>query len=401
MDKEKYETILDYGSSKIRAGVIDIDNPQTKFFIDENCKNSFKIKNLKFEDPDKKIHKVIKNLEKKLNYHLNDINLMIDTADFTLIDVGLKKNFNNRIVLLNDIKNLLHELNSLIKNSYPTMKILHFIITKINVDKKELSAFPEENLNCNELIFEAKFICLHNFIYNELINQFKNKFISIKKIYCSSYVKSFFYKEYFKNYNYKFFLDIGFEKTCLTIYNNDKLNLIKYLPIGGNHITKDISKILNISNEEAEKIKKNLYKLGITFSNTNHEIKDVNISKLFSNSIVKNIPVDILKKIIFARIDEIINMIFHGINHEGLLKNNNKSILVFTGEGSKILNKNSIALYERFDCFKEINFFEENTTLVCESGYNFKLINNPQEIYLVPKKLKKSGFFERFFYFFK
>ena len=39
MDKEKYETILDYGSSKIRAGVIDIDNPQTKFFIDENCKN--------------------------------------------------------------------------------------------------------------------------------------------------------------------------------------------------------------------------------------------------------------------------------------------------------------------------------------------------------------------------
>tara|TARA_Y100000590_G_scaffold29160_1_gene32634 strand:+ start:1383 stop:2588 length:1206 start_codon:yes stop_codon:yes gene_type:complete len=401
MVKNKYETILDYGSSKIRAGVIDIESTLTKFFIEENCENSFKIKNLKFDDPEKKIYKVIKYLEKKLNYHLNDINLMVDSSDFTTIDVCLKKNFNNRLVQLNDFKNLLQELNLLIKNNYQNLKILHFIITKINIDKKELSTFPEENLNCNELIFEAKFICLHSFIHNELIEQFKNKFISIKKIYCSSYVKSFFYKKYFNDYNYKFFLDIGFEKTCLTIYNDNKLNQIKYIPIGGNHITKDISKVLKISNEEAEKIKKNIYKLGMTFSTINVENKDTDISNLFINSINKNISVDLLKKIIFSRIDEIINLIFDQIHHEELVERKNKSVLVFTGEGSKILNKKLISLIERFDCFKEINFFEESTALVCESGYNFELNYNPQEISLVPKKLKKTGFFEKFFYFFK
>ena len=401
MVKNKYETILDYGSSKIRAGVIDIESTLTKFFIEENCENSFKIKNLKFDDPEKKIYKVIKYLEKKLNYHLNDINLMVDSSDFTTIDVCLKKNFNNRLVQLNDFKNLLQELNLLIKNNYQNLKILHFIITKINIDKKELSTFPEENLNCNELIFEAKFICLHSFIHNELIEQFKNKFISIKKIYCSSYVKSFFYKKYFKEFDYKFFLDIGFEKTCLTIYKDNKLSLIKYIPIGGNHITKDIAKILNISNEEAEKIKKNMHKLGIIFSNINNENKDTDISNLFINLNDKNIPVDLLKKIIFSRIDEIFNLVFHQINHEGLVKKNNKSVLIFTGEGSKILNKNLISTIERFDYFKEINFFEESTALVCESGCNFELNYNPQEIYLVPKKLKKSGFFEKFFYFFK
>ena len=144
MVKDKYETILDYGSSKIRAGVIDTENSLAKFFIEEDCKNSFVIKNLKFKDPEKKIYKVIKYLEKKLNYHLNDINLMVDSSDFITIDVCLKKNFNNRLVHLNDIKNLLQELNLLIKNNYQNTKILHFIITKINIDKKELLTFQKK-----------------------------------------------------------------------------------------------------------------------------------------------------------------------------------------------------------------------------------------------------------------
>ena len=46
MVKDKYETVLDYGSSKIRAGVIDTENSLAKFFIEEDCKNSFVIKNL-------------------------------------------------------------------------------------------------------------------------------------------------------------------------------------------------------------------------------------------------------------------------------------------------------------------------------------------------------------------
>ena len=139
----------------------------------------------------------------------------------------------------------------------------------------------------------------------------------------------------------------------------------------------------------------------MTFSTINVENKDTDISNLFINSINKNISVDLLKKIIFSRIDEIINLIFDQIHHEELVERKNKSVLVFTGEGSKILNKKLISLIERFDCFKEINFFEESTALVCESGYNFELNYNPQEISLVPKKLKKTGFFEKFFYFFK
>ena len=38
------------------------------------------------------------------------------------------------------------------------------------------------------------------------------------------------------------FLEIGYERTSLIIYEENKLKLIQTIPIGGEHITSDISK---------------------------------------------------------------------------------------------------------------------------------------------------------------
>ena len=50
---------------------------------------------------------------------------------------------------------------------------------------------------------------------------------------------------------------------------------------------------------------------------------------------------DLLIKIIHARVEEIIDLSFKGIGNLDILKNK-KSILIFTGVGSKILSRNSI-----------------------------------------------------------
>ena len=56
---------------------------------------------------------------------------------------------------------------------------------------------------------------------------------------------------------YVSFIDVGFNKTSIISYFNDKILSLDFLPIGGNHITKDISKILEIDLEQSEKIKCN------------------------------------------------------------------------------------------------------------------------------------------------
>ena len=75
MDKEKFETFLDFGSSKIRIGVFDNEYTNNVFFSDEICKNNFRTEKFALNDSDNKINKLIKNLEKKTNTHLSKINL--------------------------------------------------------------------------------------------------------------------------------------------------------------------------------------------------------------------------------------------------------------------------------------------------------------------------------------
>ena len=46
-------------------------------------------------------------------------------------------------------------------------------------------------------------------------------------------------------------------------------------------------------------------------------------------------------------------------------------------------------------------FFPEKVTTICESGFMLGKGNNKQEVVLLPKKKKTTGFFEKLFHFFK
>ena len=139
--------------------------------------------------------------------------------------------------------------------------------------------------------------------------------------------------------------------------------------------------------ENAEKLKRSLNQSETTFQNkidNNHQARKS----------------DLPNKVIFARVDEIIKLNLADEYFNTFFENKDKCVLIFIGDGSKILNKNSIYLEEKFDFFSEISFFEENTNLICESGLNFSKLNKSQEVNFLPKKHKNKGFFERFFHFF-
>ena len=118
-----------------------------------------------------------------------------------------------------------------------------------------------------------------------------------------------------------------------------------------NFITKDISKVLKIDLLESEKLKKTLNETDVTFS-------DVTEDQISDKKLNKEEFKDLLNKIIYARIEEIISMSFKNNFFFNFLKNDEKSILIFTGEGSKILNKNSIYLKEEFNISFELTLNE-------------------------------------------
>tara|TARA_B100000579_G_scaffold438048_1_gene471397 strand:- start:1012 stop:2193 length:1182 start_codon:yes stop_codon:yes gene_type:complete len=385
-----YNTIIDFGSSKIRIGVFDKKNINKVFYLEKNCQSNFRIKEFNINQSREIIYQLIQDSEKKFGTHIDNVALLIDTPDLFSIDLSIRKKFDKKKIDTDDIAHLILEAKSIIQKNYNNKKLLHILIQRYDIDKNIYHQFPNENIICDNLILDIKFICFDVEIYDNLIKNFKYNHIFVNQVSCSSYVKSLNYNNFFDNYKKKVFLDIGLKKSTVCLYEKNKLILFKNIPIGGDHITNDIAKIFKIEKEYSENIKKKLNRSNSVFSDNSDAI-------LNQEKFDKKIPLDLLNKVIYARIDEILNLSFKNINLLELIGNKKNSILIFTGQGSKILNKNSIYSEEHFDYFNEIIFFDETNKLICESGLNFITSLNDSEVNIVPKKLKKTGFFEKLF----
>ena len=393
MVEKNIETYIDLGSSKIRIGIFDNNSIIKNFFEEKNSISDFSLNNFNMDNSNKIIRELIQKAEKKIGVHINSVNLLVDSPYFFSIDISLKKNLEGKKVTNEDIQYLLQEGRQLIQSNYGDKKIIHIIIEKFIFDKREFDDLPEEKIECNFLCLEIKFLCLSNLIFNQLNKNLNENQLSIKNLFCSSYVKSLDYNNLFDDFDKKVFLDIGYKKTSITIFSKKKLIFFNCIPVGGNHITNDISQVLQITKEDSEIIKLDLKESHTIFS------EKTNGKLALDSKINKSISIDLLQKVIYARIDEILNLCFKNIDISSIV-NNKKNILIFIGEGSKLLHSNSLYLKDEFNFISEMNFFEENNKKICMSGYNFNKKNNPHEVKVVSKKPKKTGFFEKLFHFF-
>ena len=382
MNENGLNTYIDFGSSRIRIGVFDIESSKNIFTSEKDCISNFNEKYFDISKSNEVINYLIKSAEKKVDTHIKNINLMIDTPDMFSIDISIKKISDNKKYSNNDIHSLLQEGKNLVQKNYFNKKIIHMIVKKFIFDDIEYFEIPNKELNYNSLIIELKFICFSNNILKKLQGIFNANHVVINNIYCSSYVRSANYNLIFENYNKKIFLDIGYNKSTVLVFEDKTVLFFNILPVGGKHITKDISILLKIDINDAENLKKSLNKSDVIFEN-----------KFDENIKLKSL--DLSKQVIHARVDEIIKLNLTNEYFNSFFHQNDDSVLIFTGEGSKILNKNSIYLEEKFDFFNEISFFEEDSTLICESGFNFGKEKKFQEVSFQTKKSKNKGFFEK------
>ena len=378
MSNDKLFSILDFGSSKLRLGIFKNYLNNSKFISEIDSLDNFEFKNQN-EKQKQNIQDLIIRTEKEIDQHMNNINLMFDSPKILFLDFSIKKNMDKTKSNNSVFKNILQEAKKTIQEKNKNFKILHIIISKYILDGIEFDDMPEDII-VEEVILELKFILAPNTILDNIKELLKVNHISINNFYNSTYVKTLNYTSYFDNFDIKTFIDVGYKKTSLALYKNDKLLFLDFIPIGGDHITNDISKVLKKEYNESEILKKSLRQKEVTFINDekNH---------------------DLLIKIIHARIEEIIDLCFKNITNLENIKNK-KSILIFTGEGSKILSKNSIYLKEKYNIFDDLNFFEENCETICTSAFNYESSNNFSEAIIIPKKQRKSGLFEKFFYMF-
>ena len=388
MSKDKYSSVIDFGSSELRLGVF--NENQSKLYF--NSKKIIKKNN--YDEYLEKIKLLIRDAESKISTHLENLTVLYDSSDIHTIEISIKKKLDQKIALKDFCSSIVLEAKQLIKNSYPNKKIIHSIVKKYIINDNEFLNIPEKIFKKDSVILEIIFICLPYYQYKNVIEIFKKNNLNILRFFSSSLVKSFKYINSFKNNKFVIFLDIGLDRTTLIFFDQQRFVSLNSIPIGGNHISKDISQIMKLNIDESENLKKSFNKSEIDFS-YNEESSDEN-KDIVKKIIGKNISIDLLKKVVLARIEEIIKLSLKDINIRKINDKTQNFNLVLIGNGSKIFNKNSFQLDNKYN-FKEINFYEENNHEICEAGLifkeKFKEINKEK----FTKHQNKMGFFQRFF----
>ncbi len=374
-----FETIVDFGSKNLRLGVFDLES-----------KNIYSSNQKIIDSSEKSLKNLIKNAEKYLSKHIDNVIVLYDSPKFYSLDISIKKAFDYDVLLKNVYNNLIEEAHFIVSQNNFKDQIIHIIVNNIFIDDNKKLNKITEDIKIKTLILEIKFICLNKIVVDEISSKFKNNNLKIINLYCSSYVKTINYMKRFNHKDCIFLLDIGFERSSSLIFNMNKFDFFKSIPLGGNNVTKDISQVLKLDPEYSEDLKIKFNKLESEISFNKSDRNDIN---LYSEILEKNISIELLKQVIEARLDEITELLLLKTNYIKNLNDRIKPRLVVFGSGTRLLSNNNVSLKK---IFSKIIIVDENDSNVCKSGLDY---HKSYESFLnkTKKRPKKSGFFETFF----
>jgi len=369
-------SIIEFSSTSISLAIYDEKSISNNLFYTEKIN----FKRNEESSRDKIISKLVKNGENELGQHLNEIILLIDSSNINSLDFSIQKNFDKNLITNQDINYLINECENEVKINNKEQEILHIITHSLLFDDKPIDDLDNISLEGSKVIVELKFILISKNICDQLKNLFLKKHIKLKSILCTSYIRSLGLISKLDISGYNSFIDIGLKKSCLTIFENNKLLFINNTHISGDHITKDISQLLKIDYRIAESKKIKFYK-----------------NNLLGNDLSEN---ELLKKIINSRLEEIIEILF--LNCPLVANNfkNSKLRLFFTGNGSKVLNENLLSFGPEFSFINEMSILKDTKRDVFDSAYKFDINSKNQKLQKQFINLENKGFFEKLFEYF-
>ncbi|MBR2587853.1 MAG: cell division protein FtsA [Bacilli bacterium] len=133
-------------------------------------------------------------------------------------------------------------------------------------------------------------------------------------------------------------LDVGAGNTDIGVFEGSEFLYTNTIPVGGDNITNDIALVLNISREEADKLKKQFGLAMRSFIDNDNEILLTTCKSEQSNRTIRSSE---LIEIIEARIEEMFSLINRDITMHGIKSRINNVIL--TGQGITNISKSDVA----------------------------------------------------------
>ena len=191
MKEKKFDIYLYISSIKLSVAVFEKSNiTKSIFFKEFSCDTNLKKQEINFKETEKVIEKNIFEIEKFTENFLHDIYLIVDSPDSLNIGISLSKNNEGKKIQEKDVKYLIQDCKQQILSSNFNEDIAHIIVKNYVIDDMEYKYLPL-NINCKKFSVNIEFICFPKILVKKLKDLFNNYQISINKIICGNYVRSF------------------------------------------------------------------------------------------------------------------------------------------------------------------------------------------------------------------
>lgn len=332
---------IDIGTSKVSAVVGEVNNFNQIEIICNTCNKCQGISKGKIIDEDAistAIEKTIKEAEEIANFKINSSYVTIPGKYITIVQNSIVKDAKDKYAGISQ-KDVASSIMQIRDIEIPDDKVLidivpnEFILEDGKVVEDPVGKFSASfTLTAQIILAEKEYI-------KKLTSIFRKAGIDIDGIVPITLAERNLVLDVNELHDNVLLLDIGAGNTDIGVFYGSTFVYTNTISLGGDNITSDIAYVLNISREEADKLKRQ-YGLALKsfIDNDNNIILNTYNGGDSKNKTIKSSE---LIEIIEARVEEIFSIINKDITNQGIKANINNVVL--TGDGIVNINKSDMA----------------------------------------------------------
>ena len=331
---------IDIGTSKVSTIVGEVNNfNQIEILCSTKCKcNAIqKGKIINEEELAIAIAKTIKEAEDEANLKINSANVLIPGKYVTIVQNSTTREIRDKYagVSSKDVGSSISQVKDI---EIPDGKSLIGIIPEefILEDGKVVSD-PVGSITSNYTL-NAQILLADTEYVRQLRSIFKKANLEIDEIIPNTLAERNVVLDTNELKDNILLLDIGAGNTDIGVFEGSKFIYTNTIPVGGDTITRDIAVVLNISEEEADKLKRQYW---LALKSLIDNDTDIILNTYTGDPRNKTIKSSELIEIIEARIEEIFALVNKDITNQGIKARINNVVL--TGQGITNINKSDVA----------------------------------------------------------
>ncbi len=331
---------IDIGTSKVSLVVGKVNNFNQ---IEVICNTSQKcngIKKCRIIDEDEiasAVSKVIEDAQRETELKINSAYVAIPGKYVTIVQNSIVKEAKDKYsgISAKDVTSSIMQVKDV---EIPDTKTMIDIVTDkfILEDGKEVSD-PIGNLNSSFTV-EAQVILGDKEYIKQISNILRRAGIEIDGVIPVTLAERNLMLDSNELNDNIMLLDIGAGNTEIGVFEQNGFIYTNTIPLGGDTITSDISLVLNIELEEAEKLKK---QYGLALKSYIDNDNEIILNTYKGDSKTRAIKSSELIEIIEARVEEIFSLVNKDIMAQGIKQRINNVVL--TGQGITNISKSDVA----------------------------------------------------------